>query len=87
MKTIWKYTLEPDCLSIAMPVGSKILYAREQRDQICIWALVDPEAKTETKQFEVYATGHDVPDRYGEYIGSAHIMGGTFIFHVFELGN
>jgi len=82
MKTIWKFKLES---AIEMPLGSQILSAREQGDEICIWALVDPLAEKEQREFTVYGTGHDVPDAAMKFLGTAHLYGGNMVFHVFEL--
>lgn len=84
MKTIWKYTMKPQC-SHDMPKDAQLLSVREQGDEICMWALVDPEAEKETRHFVGFGTGHDVPDRPMTFIGTAHLHGGMLVFHVFEL--
>lgn len=91
-KTIWKYVLVPKRgtfnILIDIPKGATVLTAREQGDDICIWAEVNPEEPfEETRIFEVFGTGHEMPidmkiDR--KYIGTASIRGGYLIFHVYE---
>lgn len=83
MTEIWKFVLEGNC-EAEMPVGAKILTAREQRNNICVWAEVNPQAAKETRHFEVYGTGHAMPEGNRRYLGTAHLSGGTFVFHVFE---
>lgn len=88
MRTIYKFTVRPDMLKVQMPKGAKILTAREQFDEICIWAEVDTDRPNEMRHFEVYGTGHPTPaDGIGqsrEYIGTAHLEGGALVFHVYE---
>lgn len=83
MKTTWKFTLQPEC-SIEMPVGSEILSVREQKETICLWALVDPSAPKETRRFVAFGTGHDIPDESLSFVGTAHLQGGALVFHIFE---
>jgi hypothetical protein len=83
-RTIWKYALSPRGIGISMPVGAKVLTAREQNDAICIWAEVDPEAEKVLRHFRIYGTGHDMPDDPGTYIGTTSFRGGALIFHVYE---
>ena len=80
---IWKFILRPNS-RVEMPIGAKVLTAHEQRDEICLWAEVDPSAKKETRNFEVFGTGHAMPEGKRRYIGTVHMSGGAFVFHVFE---
>lgn len=51
-KTIWKFQIKPnDIIKIDMPIGAEVLTVQTQYEQPCVWALVDPKAKTETKTF------------------------------------
>ncbi|HDR9068177.1 TPA: hypothetical protein QDA90_003485 [Burkholderia vietnamiensis] len=84
MKTIWKYTLQPDII-LEMPAGAEVLSVREQGDEINMWALVDPNAEKEERRFMGFGTGHDVPSAmFKKFIGTAHLQGGSLVFHVFE---
>ena len=84
MKTIWKYTLEPDS-TIDMPIGAEVLAVDEQRGEPQVWALVDPSANTEKRRFVVYGTGQTMDNNPGRYIGTLQLLGGTYVFHVFEI--
>lgn len=53
---IYKYAISPDAV-LAMPQGARILSVAAQRGQPHIWALVDPQAPTETRRFRTVATG------------------------------
>lgn len=83
-KTIWKFTLQPEC-EVEMPKGAQVLAVREQGEDICLWALVDPTATKEKRRFVGFGTGHTVPDTPMSFIGTAHLRGGTLVFHVFEI--
>lgn len=88
MRTIYKYTVRPDQLKVQMPKGARILTAREQFGGICVWAEVDTDQPNEMRHFEVYGTGHRMPSndmgQSREYIGTAHLDGGSLVLHVYE---
>lgn len=86
MRTVWKYTLRDQDTTIEMPIGATILHVREQHGCICMWALVDSTAEKERRSFLVTGTGHEIKSTYTdlEYVGSALVDYGTFVFHVFE---
>jgi hypothetical protein len=87
MKTIWKFTLQPDSLTLRMPLEAKILHVDEQHGKICLWAEVDDDLPEEERIFEIFGTGHKMIEQMGisrEYIGTAKMQGGSFIFHVYE---
>jgi hypothetical protein len=86
-KTIWKYILIPEKLIISIPEGATILTACEQGGDICIWAEVCPESPLEKRTFEIFGTGHNIPCDMGvsrQYIGTAVLFKGTYVFHVYE---
>lgn len=89
MKTIYKYILEPiGGLAIQMPVGAKILTVQGQNDRICIWAEVNSDSPTEEVIFEVFGTGHKLPNGMGvnrEYIGTVQVCDGSLVLHVYRL--
>jgi hypothetical protein len=84
MKTIWKYVLSQE-IELDMPYGAQILSVREQGEDLCLWALLDPKAPTTKRRFAVYGTGWDVLPGAMQYIGTGHLRGGALVFHVFEL--
>lgn len=83
-KSIWKFELSPNDPYVLMPIGARVLTAREQMEDIFVWAEVDPNAAQETRHFCVYGTGQEMPDDPGTYIGTAMIDDGRFVFHVYE---
>lgn len=86
MKTIFKYVLQPNGEPVEMPVSADVLTAREQGDNICVWARVDTEEALMVKRnFCVFGTGHEMPDDPNlRYVGTAMLQGGALVMHVFE---
>lgn len=85
MNTIWKYSVVTaktrQCFE--MPVGAKVLHVAEQNGLICLWAQVDPyETNLDSRYFHVVGTGNKIPDKAGEFVGTALV--GEFVFHLFE---
>lgn len=84
-KTIWKFQIEPnDIIKVDMPIGAEVLTVQTQFEQPCIWAIVNPKAKTETRTFRMADTGHPVNENVKKYIGTFQLMSGQLIFHLFE---
>jgi len=90
-KIIFKYDLplqildENDALSVSMPRGAKVLHVAEQTGRLCAWALVDPAQKAVSPvRFAVHGTGHPF-DHSGDYVGTALLLGGRLVLHVFLL--
>lgn len=86
MKTIWKYTWDAPNIhsSFAMPQGAVVLHVHEQNDVICLWALIDTKVPKKLRRFALCGTGHLYPAG-GQYVGSVHLSGGQYVFHVFEV--
>lgn len=82
---IFKFTLSPTFPIVKMPKGAGIISAQSQGDSVCIWAIVDPDAPLEERLFEVIGTGHEIPPGKRRFIDTVQLMGGSLVFHVFEL--
>ncbi len=69
-----------------MPVGAEILDIQSQHDDMCIWAVVEPNKERETRGFFVVGTGHPLPPDAGDYLSSVqHRIGNTIlVWHIFE---
>lgn len=82
-RTIWKVVLRPTGIQqIEVPAGAELLCAREQYGEICVWYRCDPSGAKESREIAVVGTGHESPD--GRYLGTASLLDGRLIFHVFE---
>ncbi len=98
MKTVWKFPLsapEPARGGIAnveadMPIDAEIVrlaFDPNDRETVCVWAVVDPNYATERRAFIVVPTGAEWDDDR-EYVGtieSPPIGGMVLVFHVFEV--
>ena len=98
MLKIWKFPIPvQDEIQIEMPKGAKVLTVQiqvmdpaalkvgETIEQVCLWALVNPEAEKEIRQFRMVGTGHSI--MHAEkltYIGTFQMQGGALVFHLFE---
>ena len=83
MSTIWKWVLPAAQNPIDVPVGARWLTAAAQGRVICAWAEVDPSGPTESAVITLVGTGHPVPPDPGNYLGSAVVLDGEFVFHVY----
>lgn len=90
IKRVYKYKLEFGRLTRhEMPIGAEILTVQQDQKDMSIqmWALVDPNAKTEERTFELYETGNDINYDMGvsrSYIATYQYQKGQFVGHVFE---
>lgn len=85
-QVIYKYPVQPEEFTLMLPKGAKILTAQTQFDTPQMWALVDPEAQPEPRRFVALPTGlifHDPTPI--EYINTFRLLGGSLIFHLFEI--
>jgi len=84
--TIWKFTLElRSQQTIKMPLGAKILCAQTQREMVCLWATVNPDAPLSDRRFVIAGTGHVAPDEAThQYIGTVQVAEGGFCLSCFR---
>jgi hypothetical protein len=82
---VWKYVLR-ECGSelVRMPIGSHILTAQLQGDNLCLWAFGNPEATTSSRYIDVLCTGELVDDVPRRYINTVQRLNGRLVLHVFE---
>lgn len=88
MLRVFKYPVKiVDHVSIAMPKGARLLSFQSQGGHPCLWALVDPVAEKETRNFRFVGTGHPVEEDPTslQFVGTAQMMDGALIWHLFEI--
>ncbi len=88
MLTVYKYEIPAeDEFTIDLPAGAQPLSFQEQRGAGCMWALVDPEARTTKRRFRLAGTGHPIEHDAGalRFVGTAQFRGGGLVFHLFEV--
>ncbi len=89
MKTIWKFELTGTDTVVQMPEDAKVLSAQRQNTKICIWAMVDDQAKKVARNFVIQATGEWLegpasdPDVKMVFIDTIQVAG--FVWHIFEV--
>jgi hypothetical protein len=90
-REVWRYQVFPRAddrvdFTIEMPVGARLLCAREKDGSGHVWAEVEPAAKMATRRIFVAVTGGPIPPG-GEYVGTFVLPGRfTFVGHVYDLG-
>lgn len=87
---IYKYDLDAYVVDnvIPMPYGAIILYVASVNDQLALWARVDPVASVVDRRLSVIGTGTPLPpeNTLGRHVGSAALLNGRLVAHVFDLG-
>jgi hypothetical protein len=88
MKSVWKCTLQAQTKQvITLPLNSRILSAKEQYEEIVLYALVDPREKgIEDIEVIVLGTGHEIADETIKdyiFIDTIKMSAGHLMFHVF----
>jgi len=81
MKTIWKWTLTQPRTEACLPAGAQPLAVQMQDGWPTVWALVDIEAPAANYMLTLYATGEELPDGPGRYVGTVQDRG--FVWHLF----
>lgn len=85
MTVVYKYQLNASqATRLELPVGATPLRVDIQSGSYCLWAMVDPDAETETRTFEIFGTGHPMPDFERRFINTFLVNGGSYVFHAFE---
>lgn len=88
MRTIYKYPIPiQDNFELELPARSEVLCVQVQREQPCIWALVNLEHPPIKRKFLLRGTGHDAATlelNATSYVGSFQLRGGNLVFHLFD---
>ncbi len=85
---VFKYPIPTkDSFSLLLPKEAKILAVQTQKNNPCIWALVDTNAPNETRRFRLAGTGHPIDENMDDlnYIGTFQMLDGVLIWHLFEI--
>lgn len=91
MKTIFKYPINLNPYvnqEVWMPPDAQILTVQIQKNQPCIWALIDTDdIRAKAFQIEIFETGQEIEqenDVERRYLGTCQMDDGDYVFHVFE---
>lgn len=88
MFKVFKYPVKiGDRFSLELPRSARVLSVAEQNQSVNLWALVDPDESTETRNFVMAGTGHPInlPEQKLKFINTILMMGGSLVFHFFEI--
>jgi len=89
MKSIYKYQISVNGISaIPLPINSTLLSCKVQRNEICIWFLVDVSLSEKyLRTFKCYCTGQTVDYEIDnqKFIDTCLLDNGEYIVHVFEI--
>lgn len=69
---------------VDIPRDSKILCVNSQRNDICIWAMINTDSEMLSRTFNIFGTGWPMSGRSITYIGTCQTHEGKFVWHVFE---
>lgn len=81
-RVIWKFKIDHE--PIQLPIVSKFLRFESVANELFAWFEVDPLAPKEKTEFRVVATGQQILDDSLKYLGTALMMGGTFVWHLYS---
>jgi len=84
MRRIYKYPITPALSELRLPEGAKFLSLQEQQGEPQMWWLVEPDNKKVVRKIRVFGTGHELPAKPLEFLGTFQTYGGSLVFHVFE---
>ncbi len=84
MKKIWKYTLpEKSYPVISMQKGARVLSVDVQHGKVQVWALVDPNAVEELREFRMAGTGDSLEEEIVSWRFIGTVQMGDFVWHIF----
>lgn len=86
MKVVYKYPLDPgETTTLTLPKWAKVVDVAMQGSSITLWVQHQQPFEgqpTETRVFQVFGTGHQIPDFAG-HVGTVH--DGPFVWHVYQV--
>ena len=86
-KVVYKYKLQITKViqEVILPLGAQILCIKMQNDELCMWALVDPDQTfNEVVKIRCAGTGHEITEDV-EYIDTVMLLDGELVFHFFKV--
>jgi len=90
MREVWKFPIQhpgrrDGSFPVVMPHDSKILSIQIQKGEPVMWALVETSNRLETRVFQTFGTGHELPADEMVYRGTYQLIDGAFVGHLFEI--
>jgi len=86
-QTVWKFPVSlDDVFVVSLPKGAKPLSVQDQAGDVQMWCLCDSdESVYENRAFRLSGTGHPIPQKIIAFVGTFQILGGSLVFHLFEI--
>ena len=87
-KAVYKYKLQITKViqEVVLPLGAQILCIKMQNDELCMWALVDPDQTyNEVVKIRCAGTGHAIEEDIECYIDTVMLLDGELVFHFFKV--
>lgn len=86
MLRVFKYqVMVDDYFEVKLPKGAVVLTVDLQREDVCMWALVDQDMPIETRRFRFTGTGHPIEEKLETLKFINTFQTGTLVFHIFEV--
>ncbi len=84
---VYKYKIEPDeDFELDLPKDAQVLTCGHQEGfGYFLWALVDPEAPTQTRKFRWAGTGQEITEPRENLRYVCTFMVDPFVWHIFEV--
>lgn len=86
-KVVYRYKLQITKViqEVVLPLGAQILCIKMENDELCMWALVDPDQTyNEVVKIRCAGTGHEITEDV-EYIDTVVLLDGELVFHFFKV--
>lgn len=79
------FSLTHDVSTFEIPAAAPVRHIESQFNKLCMWVELDPFAPKIVRTFEIYGAGHNIPEgRF--YVGTAQLLGGDLVLHIYEVG-
>jgi hypothetical protein len=85
MKTVWKYPIDAQEVTLNIPKDYKVLKIEMQRNTPTMWVEVDTDTKEVPKKFKIFGTGWPLDNNVTRHAGSYIQAEGAFVWHVYEV--
>jgi len=86
--TTYKYTLTPSngITVLDLPLGARVISAKNQFDEVQVWAIVNSDFPTEPHEFLCVGTGWELSGDIFDFepVDTVLTHGGKLVWHVFH---
>ncbi len=83
MRTIFKYDLMIGYNALYLPDGYTVVHVAEQYGNLSMWVEHTIGNLASSRTFNVYGTGHPIPDDRAVHVGTV-LMSSGLVWHVYD---